>query len=551
MEFGSPERQNPFHEGHNASSSLRNIYESQTEQEPCRETDRFFDDPFKNAGIHSSVSDLEDWVLQCKHMYLTSRDKPQTIQKLILKRLVELRRLLHLVKERELASTSSNPSAAQPAPIFPTVAANTLGHAFRAVPSIRFLGIVCDSCTKTVRSPTGTVLICQNCCVTCHDSSGCIQSLLRFCPASPASTELTLEVLKGVQFGASLSSQGWRCWSCKALLRPPQPTSQSPLPSPNFLQDSLPIPSVLKAPPSELVASIHRMERTPTPVEVRLKQVTTAAQEIAGLFSPSLGPIQTPADVSVVIQQCRLEKEAEASVAKLCYYSGKFYCSACHWGDNWCIPGKVFSMGITRPFPVCRDSVIALDYMWSRQQFRAPDGWQRWNAQAVLMASLRLRAHRLIPKYFRLCEEANGLRKKFQETQPTWLLEQPFTYTMWIVDQVLDGSLIDSMTEFLAQVEEHVNNCALCVTLGQSMCLVCRQTCPQPYQHCSAICSSCGNVVHRTCLEPPLKADLDDLKSNLEKLKSQQGCPSSLKVEDILETLYPAPKPTRCRLCCD
>lgn len=108
----------------------------------------------------------------------------------------------------------------------------------------------------------------------------------------------------------------------------------------------------LKAPPTELMASVQRMERAPTPTEVRLKQVTSAVQEITGLFSPALGPVQTPADVSVVIQQRRLESEMEPSVAKICCYSGKFYCSNCHWGDTWCIPAKVFSMGITAPFPV-------------------------------------------------------------------------------------------------------------------------------------------------------------------------------------------------------
>ncbi|VDO00018.1 unnamed protein product [Rodentolepis nana] len=108
---------------------------------------------------------------------------------------------------------------------------------------------------------------------------------------------------------------------------------------------------------------------------------------------------------------------------------------------------------------VSRDSLIALQYMWHRQPFRAPEGWQRWNARAVLVASLRLRVHRLLPTYFQLCQKANELRHKFEETQPTWLIEQPFTYTMAIVEQVLDGSLIESMTDFWIQVEDHVINC--------------------------------------------------------------------------------------------
>lgn len=32
---------------------------------------------------------------------------------------------------------------------------------------------------------------------------------------------------------------------------------------------------------------------------------------------------------------------------------------------------------------------------------------------------------------------------------------------MWIVEQVLDGSLIESMTEFWTRVEEHVTTCVV------------------------------------------------------------------------------------------
>nr|CDS25367.1 pleckstrin y domain containing family M [Hymenolepis microstoma] len=550
MDYRPSKRLNPFQEDFSSSSVLKNIYEPSSE-EPT-EGEVFFDDPFKDAGAQSSVSELEGWILQCKHMYLTSRNKSQQSQKFFLKRLIELRRLLYSAKEWEVNSTNTGPSSENcPQSSSPICTNNVLGHTFRSVSSIRFFGTICDSCSRPVISPTGNILICRNCCVTCHDSSNCIQGLLRHCPAAPANPGLTLELSRIAQLGASLSAQCWSCWSCKIPLRPPQATTHTSLSSPTFFQDSRSTFYDLKSLPTELAASIQRMEHTPTLNEVCLKQVTSAVQEISGVFSPTLGPVQTPADVCVVLQQRRLGSEKAPGVAKMCFYSGKFYCSNCHWGDAWCIPSNVFSMGITAPFPVSRDSLIALQYMWPRQLFRAPEGWQRWNAQAVLVASLRLRVHRLLPTYFRLCQKANDLRNKFEETQPTWLIEQPFTYTMEIVEQVLDSSLIESMTEFLIQVEDHVTNCVLCVTLSQSRCHVCGQSCPQPHHHCSTVCSVCHNIVHRTCVEPPLKADFDDLQSNLMTLKSQHDCPDALKVEDILETMYPASKPTRCKLCCE
>lgn len=53
-----------------------------------------------------------------------------------------------------------------------------------------------------------------------------------------------------------------------------------------------------------------------------------------------------------------------------------------------------------------------------------------------------------------------------QETQPTWLIEQPFTYTMWIVEQVLDGSLIESVTKFLSRINKHVTTCVVSPNLS-------------------------------------------------------------------------------------
>ncbi|VDM30284.1 unnamed protein product [Hydatigera taeniaeformis] len=515
---------------------------------------RFMSDIKQDVGAQSSISELEDCVLQCKHMYLTSRDKPQDFQKFLLKRLVELRRLLHIAKEREPASISKPTSSSAPLLTTSPVAA-THGHTFRAVPSLRLLGTVCDSCVRSVKSPTGNVLLCRDCSVTCHDSSSCLRRLLRVCPASSDSTTPTLEVVKAAHLDASLSRQGWQCWSCHATLRVPLDPS-----------DSVPLPlhslSAASAPPSiELLSSVRQMEHVPTATEVRLQRATTALQEVAGLFSPKLGPVLTPADVRVVAADAFAKRaamtggkggeESEASVARFCYYSGKFFCANCHWDDLWCIPGKVFALGITSPYPVSRDSLIALEYMWPRQQFRPPEPWQQWNAQAVLIGSLRMRAHRLLPTFFRVCCKASSLLHKFEENQPAWLFEQPFTYTMWTVERVLDGSLIELLMKFLAQVEEHVETCVVCTTLGQSICLVCRKPCPQPHHHCSAVCSVCRNVVHRSCLVPPLKADFDNLQPILETLQSQRDCPTALRIEDILESHYPAIKSTRCKLCCD
>lgn len=233
--------------------------------------------------------------------------------------------------------------------------AETHGHTFRAIPSLRLLGTVCDSCVRSVKSPTGNVLLCRDCSVTCHDSPACLRRLLRVCPAS-ASATLTIEVTKGAHLDASLSRQGWRCWSCHTPICAPLCSSTTvPLLLHNLNTSSV-------SPPAELLSSVQRMEHAPTPTEVQMQRATTALQEVLGIFSPRLGPVLTSADVRVAVADGFMQRaalvggkegeEGEASAARFCHYSGKFFCASCHWGDLWCIPGKVFTLGITSPYPV-------------------------------------------------------------------------------------------------------------------------------------------------------------------------------------------------------
>ncbi|KAH9281900.1 Pleckstrin homology domain-containing family M member 3 [Echinococcus granulosus] len=564
MEFKPSGRPSPFRECRNTSSSSVKISTQGLKQDSCRGNVPYFTDPFFSSMLEHSLQSV-NWRSTCcsasicisplgKNHKLTknsfSSDSSNCEDSCIFTTPTPKGERESTIVDKTASSSAASPTAS------PVSAAQ--GHTFRIIPSLRLLGTVCDSCVRSVKSPTGSVLLCRDCSVTCHDSPACLRGLLRVCPASSASSTLILEVAKGAHLDASLSRQGWRCWSCRTPLRAPLGPPSTVANMPLLLRN---LSTASASPSAELLLSVQRMEHASTPAEAKLKCATTALQEVAGLFSPQLGPLLTSADVRIAVadgfvQQAALAVgkgtgEGETSAARFCHYSGKFFCANCHWGDLWCIPGKVFALGITSPYPVSRDSLIALEYMWPRQQFSSPEPWQRWNGQAVLTGSLRMRAHRLLFTYFRVCREAAALLHKFEESQPAWLLERPCTYTMWTVERVLDGSLIELLMKFLAQVEKHVNACMLCMTLGHSICLVCRKSCPQPHHHCSAVCSVCHNVVHRSCLVPPLKANFDDLRPVLEILQLQRDCPAALKIEDILESHHPSTEPTRCKLCCD
>ncbi|VDD77780.1 unnamed protein product [Mesocestoides corti] len=427
-----------------------------------------------DAGIQLSVHELDEYVQQCKRMYLTSHDKPQAYQKFLLKRLVELRRLLHNMKEREhhlgMYTDVQSPTEVAPS-ASPTI---VKGHTFHAISALRLLWKVCESCCRSVKSPAGSVLLCRACSVACHDSPACVRGLLRSCPAS---TIQTVEASKLSYLGASLSKQSWHCWSCRVRLRPPQ---LDQLPSRTVSPHDAFSSHHRHSPPSaEMLESIRRLEHASTAEKFNLKCLSKVMEEVAGLYSSKLGPVLTHTDARVVASCVQEAGPTDTSPAQLCYYSGKFFCANCHWGDLWQIPANIFTLGVTTPHPVSRDAFISLEYMWSRQKFRAPEAWHRWNPQAVLAGSLRVRGHRLLETYFRVCGEAAKYRGKLEESQPTWLLEEPFVYTMWTVEQVLDGSLISLLEELLQEIEDHVNACVVSLSNVNDDVVICMHSCDQ------------------------------------------------------------------------
>nr|VZH96081.1 unnamed protein product [Spirometra erinaceieuropaei] len=497
----------------------------------------FFEDLFPDVCALSSTEKLEAAVMHCKHIYLASRDQPKQRQHYLLDRLIELRRLLHNAKERERYGTPQLSNTILPTRSSATdlrATENTshfsdclrlLGHKFQPVLAFRFLGAVCESCCRMVKGPAGRILVCRVCAIACHDSTSCTRSLIRQCPAAavlhfalagdgqlpptgptPKTTasrpripsrrmkshsvsglvadsssrnpgvstdaavnqtmthQLLLDRLTYVE--ASLSAQSWRCWECGARLAANVDMDLGRLPSSSGRHSR---------PPPALLDAIRRLEAPHTlkASEYGRQKKLLGVGEVAGLFSPALGPLLSDADVAVAREAGKLPDlgscggtdgdcddllERRPCPAQLCYYFGRYYCTNCHWGDFWKIPANIFILGLCTAYPVSRSAFLSLNFMWTRQQFRAPPAWQRWNPKALLTCSLRLRAFRL-NAFFRICKEALEIRQKFECHHPTWILEQPYTYTMWTVERVLDGSLPSALEALLHETGQHVETC--------------------------------------------------------------------------------------------
>lgn len=222
--------------------------------------------------------------------------------------------------------------------------------------------------------------------------------------------------------------------------------------------------------------------------------------------------------------------------ARLCYYTGHFYCSRCHWSDLSIIPSCVFILGDYRPKLVCRSAFLWLNYCWSRHLFRVPDAWYRYEPTARKVCALRLRIFRL-RLYLDCCEKLRDLQSSFGFSNTYWFLEQPYTFTMELVTSVLDGTLQAKLTDFMARAGEHIDSCQICLSSVPDRCCVCDRGPVRAYNPEATFCHTCRRVCHRSCVSVPRSTNGESAEP------PQESTPSSCDGngdDEWLEVLSPA-----------
>ncbi|CAI2734267.1 unnamed protein product [Schistosoma spindalis] len=244
-----------------------------------------------------------------------------------------------------------------------------------------------------------------------------------------------------------------------------------------------------------------------------------------------------------VLENYAADTSCTMDSARLCYYSGYFYCSRCHWGDTYQIPAWMFVLGDYEPKPVCRTAYLWLNYAWSRHLFRVPVSWYYHEPLARQVCSIRTRIFRLQP-YFNICSNAKLCSLDFEKYGLEWFLEQPYTFTMDLISQVLNGKLIVQLTNFLSKVNEHIEQCQVCETHIPSYCVVCNEGPTRPYHMKMAFCNRCNKSCHRSCLSVPLPISLKDTPFYVDVIRtyglSELHFDWNEAEDEWIEVLYPS-----------
>lgn len=206
--------------------------------------------------------------------------------------------------------------------------------------------------------------------------------------------------------------------------------------------------------------------------------------------------------------------------ARLCEFSGQYYCDSCHHGDTTIIPSRmVHNWDLTRR-EVSKRALRLLTQVEQEPLLNL----EQLNPELVKHADSMAQAHslrqklRLMGDYLLICR--SGAWKKLQAVmgQRSYLLESSHLYSVMDLRQIAEGQYATFLITMAQYASNHVFQCDLCTQRG----FIC-QTCHSneiifPFQFESTTrCKDCKAVFHLACKAPG------------------QSCPRCLRMKKYLE----------------
>ncbi|KAK1794338.1 hypothetical protein P4O66_011228, partial [Electrophorus voltai] len=197
---------------------------------------------------------------------------------------------------------------------------------------------------------------------------------------------------------------------------------------------------------------------------VLLAHLTTVPVE-RGLDSQNFKCAGCPRQIGVSLGQ-----------AKLCEFSGQYYCDTCHYGDTSIIPSRMVHNWDLNAHEVSRQALKLLADIEQEPLLNLdilnPDLFKHTETMATVHC-LRQRL-RLLGDYLLICR--SGIRKNMEPRleQRTYLLESSHLYSVMDLRQIVDGHYASFLQYLIQFSSNHVHNCDLCTQRG-FICQICNR----------------------------------------------------------------------------
>ncbi|XP_030435932.1 pleckstrin homology domain-containing family M member 3 [Gopherus evgoodei] len=188
--------------------------------------------------------------------------------------------------------------------------------------------------------------------------------------------------------------------------------------------------------------------------------------------------------------------------AKVCSYSGWYYCSTCHVDDNFLIPARLVHNWDTSKYKVSKQAKEFLEYVYEEPLIDIQqENPMLYRHVEPLATVVRLRQQlRSLRAYLFSCRAAvaEDLRRRIFPRE--YLLQQIHLYSLADLQQVIEGKLAPFLGKVIKFATSHVYSCSLCSQKG-FICEICNNgEILYPFEDISTSrCESCGAVFHSEC----------------------------------------------------
>nr|XP_061799153.1 pleckstrin homology domain-containing family M member 3 [Nerophis lumbriciformis] len=199
---------------------------------------------------------------------------------------------------------------------------------------------------------------------------------------------------------------------------------------------------------------------------------------------------------------CQRPVGASRGKAKVCYYSGWYYCQNCHQDNTFLIPARLLHNWDTSKHKVSKQAKEFLEFVYEEPLLDV----QQLNGGLYehcepLSAVLRLRQQlQSLRAYLFSCRAtiAEDLRRRIFPRE--YLLQHIHLYSIADLQQVIDGQLAPFLSKVIKFASAHVLACSLCRQKG-FICELCHSGhVIYPFQDgATTRCSGCGAVFHSEC----------------------------------------------------
>ncbi|XP_067101073.1 pleckstrin homology domain-containing family M member 1 [Osmerus mordax] len=261
--------------------------------------------------------------------------------------------------------------------------------------------------------------------------------------------------------------------------------------------------------PSSIGGNIHRL------VQHRLKGDGLL---LAHLYAV---PIEKGLDAqSFKCAGCPKQIGVSLGKARLCEFTGQYFCDSCHLGDTSIIPSRmvhnwdlslreISRQALKLLTQIEHEPLLHLDLLNSNLWDHTEDMIQARNLRQKL---------RLLGDYVLICRSGVGKKVKARLDQRTYLLESSHLYSVLDLQQIADGQYAAYLNTLIQFASSHVHQCDLCTQRG-FICQICQANdIIFPFQFETTVrCMVCKAVFHTACKTQSL------------------SCPRCLRLQKYLE----------------